>query len=693
MLSINTNLGAFIVQSSLNVSTNGLNQAIERMSTGFKINHAKDNAANYSINTKLSSKISAYQVAEDNVSQGINMLAVASGSLDQMNNMLARIRSLAVQVSNGTYGEASINAVNKEVNALIDEINRSYDLAEYNNVKLFRETPPAVATGVLIDAIIPRKTSSMISLSSVDKSAILAAGVYSISTAEELAKLAEMTNNGFIAEGSEFVLANDIDLSSYSSGEGWGPIGTLTNMFNGKFDGNGYVISNLYINRLNSEAQGLFGVVNKAEISNLGVVNVDITGNANVGAIIGRVGIAASKAHTTLYNCYSTGKVSGNDVGGLIGRIWEWCSYKLTNSYSECTVNSSDVGGGVLGNLRYANGTIEGCYATGDVTATECAGGLLGDTGAGYSNYIKNSYATGNILASGSRNSSSYAGGLCARVNSGSIENSYATGNVTNYSTYRYACVGGLVADIGTADIKNCYTSGKVFGYSSTMSRGGLVGCRAYGTIENCYVLGEGSAIDGVFVGRFTTGSGQWYLKNCYYNPYYDIKGIPMYGPDVKWPPKEMTVQAYSENKPFEYKGAQKDNTDVNIIKDCILQVGIMSDKSNQIVINTSFSLEGLEVLRSLGLDNLDYLSMIDNLLSRVSAKQIEIGAVGNRLESALEQIGVAYDNLASTQSTLRDADIAEESSAYIRNQILQQAAMTLMATANQTPAIALQLL
>ena len=140
MLSINTNLGAFIVQSSLNVSTNGLNQAIERMSTGFKINHAKDNAANYSINTKLSSKISAYQVAEDNVSQGINMLAVASGSLDQMNNMLARIRSLAVQVSNGTYGEASINAVNKEVNALIDEINRSYDVAEYNNVKLFRET-------------------------------------------------------------------------------------------------------------------------------------------------------------------------------------------------------------------------------------------------------------------------------------------------------------------------------------------------------------------------------------------------------------------------------------------------------------------------------------------------------------------------------------------------------------------------
>ena len=69
------------------------------------------------------------------------------------------------------------------------------------------------------------------------------------------------------------------------------------------------------------------------------------------------------------------------------------------------------------------------------------------------------------------------------------------------------------------------------------------------------------------------------------------------------------------------------------------------------------------------------------------------LGAIENRLESALEEISAAYDNLVSTQLTIRDADIAEESSAYIRNQILQQAAVTLMATANQTPELALQLL
>ncbi len=69
------------------------------------------------------------------------------------------------------------------------------------------------------------------------------------------------------------------------------------------------------------------------------------------------------------------------------------------------------------------------------------------------------------------------------------------------------------------------------------------------------------------------------------------------------------------------------------------------------------------------------------------------MGALQNRLESVLEEISIKYDNLVSSYSTIKDADVAEESSEYIRNQILQQAATTLMATANQTPAIALQLL
>ena len=81
MLSINTNLSSLITQRSLNKSTDALNLAIERMTTGFKINHASDNAANYSISTNLTTQISSYMVAEDNCAMGLDMLSSAVGDL------------------------------------------------------------------------------------------------------------------------------------------------------------------------------------------------------------------------------------------------------------------------------------------------------------------------------------------------------------------------------------------------------------------------------------------------------------------------------------------------------------------------------------------------------------------------------------------------------------------------------------
>ena len=83
-----------------------------------------------------------------------------------------------------------------------------------------------------------------------------------------------------------------------------------------------------------------------------------------------------------------------------------------------------------------------------------------------------------------------------------------------------------------------------------------------------------------------------------------------------------------------------------------------------------------------------NYCSKLPN-----STKQTEFGAVQNRLESALDEIAIQYDNLASSRSTLRDADISEVSSIYIQQQILQQASATLLSTANQSPSIALQLI
>jgi flagellin-like hook-associated protein FlgL len=86
-------------------------------------------------------------------------------------------------------------------------------------------------------------------------------------------------------------------------------------------------------------------------------------------------------------------------------------------------------------------------------------------------------------------------------------------------------------------------------------------------------------------------------------------------------------------------------------------------------------------------------LNHIDKVINKISDRITKLGAAQNRIESAIESIGVQSENITSSLSTLRDADVATESSNYIKAQILQQASATLLATANQTPSIALNLL
>ena len=91
--------------------------------------------------------------------------------------------------------------------------------------------------------------------------------------------------------------------------------------------------------------------------------------------------------------------------------------------------------------------------------------------------------------------------------------------------------------------------------------------------------------------------------------------------------------------------------------------------------------------------DQADMLGEIDSVINVLSGRVTTLGAAQNRIDSAIESIGVQSENITSSLSTLRDADIAEESSSYIKYQILQQSAATLLSTANQQPQIALNLL
>ena len=645
MISIHTNLSSIIAQNSLSTSTNKLNHAIERMATGYKVNHAKDNAAGYSIITDMTTKLSAYHVAEDNVAAGLDLLATANDTIALMQDKASRLHALSIQARNGTYGASSLDAINTEANAIISEINRLYNNAEFNGVKLLNKNSKSPKANPENNWFIENPKSytdeqinAMTKLETIDPNTIISSGNYSIYTLEELTKLAEMTNAGKI-KGGEFVLGTDIDLASI---ENWTPIGNTSKSFNGVFDGNGYVINNLKIDTTNS-IQGLFGCIhNESVVKNTALVNINVSGSSHVGGLIGY-------SYGNIYNCYTTGKIKGTDdyVGGLVADTYA----NIVNSYStvEVIANLVDYGDqAFVGSLAgCSRADVINCFATGDTYGDATTmGGLIG---LALNGNVINCHATGNV------NGRYWCGGLIGHTRDVNIKDCYVTGDIKGT---RYC--GGLVGEYdGNSTIINSYATGNIKG---TYYVGGLVG-QSDTDIFKSYSTGnvEGTNYIGSFVGH-TDGN----IQDCY-----------------------TTNQSLKPVNGTDFEGV-KILSDLSELGICV-QVGTNASSFSKINFNFMFNFD-LTGLMS-GVEKNSSLEIINSFMTLLSEKQTELGAVQNRLESALDSIEVNIQNLTSSRSTLRDTDIAKEGARFVQEQILQEASATLLATANQTPAIALQLI
>ena len=187
-LTINTNISSLIAQRSLLDSTNALNAAIEKMTTGYKINHSKDSAAGYAIAKLWETQLSSLDVASDNAAMGLDMLTTAEGTYDLLIDHIQRVRDLTEQAANGTYGTSSLEAINKEIKVRFEEIDRIAKNAEFNGVELMKGTGTAVTLQVGIQS----DSNSQITLdgglfAAADLEAIQTIGRFTGNTAAELA--------------------------------------------------------------------------------------------------------------------------------------------------------------------------------------------------------------------------------------------------------------------------------------------------------------------------------------------------------------------------------------------------------------------------------------------------------------------------------------------------------------------------
>ena len=276
---------------------------------------------------------------------------------------------------------------------------------------------------------------------------------------------------------------------AWTTGAGWQPIGSNDSRFSGIFEGNGFTISGLYINRPAQDLIGLFAVLGSgSEIKNVGLLDINVQGNDHVSGLVG-------ENNGSITNSYASGTVTGNNnIGGLVG----FNNNRIINSYASGAVSGNAVIGGLVGlnNIRiissYATGTVDGnssigglvgesygsiinSYATGTVTGDNNIGGLVGFN----NNRITNSYASGAVSGN------TVVGGLVG-IHLGHLSNAYATGNVSLTSTSETntsdSSLGGLVGQwigqlLNQSSIRNSYAIGRVIpGVDNAPNAGGLVG-------------------------------------------------------------------------------------------------------------------------------------------------------------------------------------------------------------------------
>ena len=134
---INTNVMSLNSQRHLNSSQSSMATSIERLSSGLRINSAKDDAAGLAVAEGMTSKIRGINVAMRNANDGISMAQTGEAALGQITNNMQRIRELAVQSANGTLGANERGHLQKEVDQLTQEISRIIDTTEFNGSKLF----------------------------------------------------------------------------------------------------------------------------------------------------------------------------------------------------------------------------------------------------------------------------------------------------------------------------------------------------------------------------------------------------------------------------------------------------------------------------------------------------------------------------------------------------------------------------
>jgi len=749
MVGINTNVSALNARASLDANSVNQANAMQQLSTGLRINSAKDDAAGLAIATKMNSNIRGVAVAVRNANDGISMAQTAESALGSVTNMLQRMRELAVQASNGTLTTQNRASMQLEVKQLASEIDNIGKTANFNGIKLFDGSASNISLQTNVNAgdmvkmgIGAMNTNSIglgsrSSLTSFGYQADAAGGTFAIAKAtagglDKALAAGDLTINGVTIGSSQasddtaswsdkassaIAKAAAINRSSSMTGVTASVNATVSSgtamtaaaaTATGQFVINGIKTDVVKMTKNAAETRAnMVAAINKVSVAS-GVVAID-TNQDSTGVQL----VAADGRNITAYALQSTGTFAAANTGvtaQVLTAPYTAASDQVTITTGTFTLQSNTgspitVGTTVTGNINRA-GLAVGTFAAntsvmvsaGRASATTSAAAKTLSSG----DLVINGVAIGSSLASddnvsaglapaGKKDSSAIA--IAAAINKQSDKTgvrAVAQANVftgisfpatATSSTGTLFLNGSKIAINSTKTTKAVDIVSQINGYSgatgvvaSDNGNGitlvaadgrnieiGLSGGNNSLTMAN---LGLSSSVADTAAGRSTAMSTATSAGD----------GLTVYYSGVSLvSDKSFTVSA----------GAK--STALADLKTLGIEEGTYGGSNNGTKISS------VDISTVAGAQ--DALNAVDAALGQISDQRSNLGAIQNRLQSAVDNLTSSSTNLQAAAGRIQDTDYSATTTQMSKSQIIAQAATAMLAQANQQPQLVLSLL
>lgn len=689
---INTNIASLNAQRNLNASQRDQESALQRLSSGLRINSAKDDAAGLAISTRFDSQIRGTSVAVRNSGDAISLAQTAEGALDSINTSLQRVRELALQSANDTNTTLDRQALQEEVDQLLNEIESVATKSNFNGKKLLDGsfTNSVFQTGANVGDTIS------VSIGKVDTSSLGVAASAGISSTVD--------DTGLNGTTGDALVAGDIVINGVAVGASTSEGDTASVAF----AASSAIAKVAAINAV-SDQTGVKAVVNSnvlagtttataaAASRTISINDVSITiSKATMFSV--EANMANTAAQINLYS-EQTGVIASTDgtiAGGItltavdgrnislggtvatagvtyglaaVGTSLTVASsqrtymggYTLVSEAGEDIVLSTDTGDIV--NAGFEVGTFSGTQAgvVGDnVTASATTGNLasgdlvinnvaVGPTQDAYDTASSANKSESAIAKAAAINLISEQTGVTAVVN----ENRVNSGNIVSQSSYSVTINGVSVAiSVSSTSDLSTQLSDTI---SSINAAVGQTGVRAESLDSNSITF---VAEDG----RNITFAG--------------ATGVANLG---------VTATTYGASISLVSGGEIKISSNTMNADVAGFRIGTYGNAES------GSSIKDIDVTTVAGAEKA--VLAIDNAINTVASARAQLGAVQNRFQNTISNLEVSGENLSAANSRIRDADFATETAELSRSQVLQQAGISVLAQANARPQQVLSLL